>query len=97
MIVKVVKARGRGKITACNSQKRHKEGLPKNMCRLPRPALDGTLSILNEVPDIFPLLEELFFHSGRLNVALKCLKKNTLVASPPGFKVPTVAFPAHWP
>lgn len=93
MIVKVVKAHGRGKITACNSQKRHKEGLPKNMCRLPRPALDGTLSILNEVP----IIRGTFFHSGRLNVALKCLKKNTLVASPPGFKVPTVAFPARWP
>lgn len=96
MIVKAVKACGRSKIAACNSQKRHKEGLPKNMCRLPRPALDGTLSILNEVPDIFPLLEELFFHSSRLNVALKCLKKNTLAASPPGFKVPTVAFSVHW-
>lgn len=76
MIVKVVKAHGIDKITAYNSQKRHKEGLPKNMCRLPRPTLDGKLSILNEVPDIFRLLAE-FFHSGRLNVALKCLKKKT--------------------
>lgn len=39
------------------------------MCQLPRPTLDREISVLNDVPDIVPLLAE-FFHTGRLTAAL---------------------------